>query len=207
MLPPSSASPRKNPEQVAGQKAGPCAGDAAGWDDEDPLPRKLTAEEAEAFRGQRSAPSPWRVVLVQVEAGVVIAGLLGLVFGLPALWSALYGAATAVVPGAPAAYFSTLPIKAIVRDLRAGGLPAGVSNTAGTFVCNHVFYALMHRLALQGGAVRGGFVHVPYLPEQAARHPGAPSMALDTQAQALRTLVRTALTVREDVRETAGQLH
>ena len=59
-----------------------------------------TAEEAEAFRGQRSAPSPWRVVLVQVEAGVVIAGLLGLVFGLPALWSALYGAATAVVPGA-----------------------------------------------------------------------------------------------------------
>lgn len=100
MLPPSSASPRKNPEQVAGQKAGPCAGDAAGWDDEDPLPRKLTAEEAEAFRGQRSAPSPWRVVLVQVEAGVVIAGLLGLVFGLPALWSALYGAATAVVPGA-----------------------------------------------------------------------------------------------------------
>lgn len=114
---------------------------------------------------------------------------------------------TAVVPGAPAAYFSTLPIKAIVRDLRAGGLPAGVSNTAGTFVCNHVFYALMHRLARQGGAVRGGFVHVPYLPEQAARHPGAPSMALDTQAQALRTLVRTALTVREDVRETAGQLH
>lgn len=114
---------------------------------------------------------------------------------------------TAVVCEAPAAYFSTLPIKAIVRDLRAQGFPAAVSNTAGTFVCNHVFYALMHRLAQQGGAARGGFVHVPYLPEQAARHPGAPSMALDTQVQSLQALIRTALTVREDVRETAGQLH
>lgn len=125
---------------------------------------------------------------------------------------------TAVVPGAPAAYFSTLPIKAIVRDLRAEGLPAAVSNTAGTFVCNHLFYALMHRLAQRAAGAatlpataapaRGGFIHVPYLPEQAARvGGGAPSMALDTQAQALRAVIRTALAVRQDVRETAGQLH
>ena len=115
----------------------------------------------------------------------------------------------AVVSGAPAAYFSTLPTKAIVRDLRAQGLPASVSNTAGTFVCNHIFYALMHRLAKRGdpSRTRGGFVHVPYLPEQAARHPGAPSMALPTQVQALRVLIATALTVKDDVRETAGQLH
>jgi len=115
----------------------------------------------------------------------------------------------AVVSGAPAAYFSTLPIKAIVRDLRAQGLPASVSNTAGTFVCNHIFYALMHRLAKRGdpSRTRGGFVHVPYLPEQAARNPGAPSMALATQVQALRVLIETALTVKDDVRETAGQLH
>ena len=73
---------------------------AANWDDEDPLPRRLSATEAEAFRDQRNAPSPWRVVLVQVEAGAVISLLVGLVFGLPALWSALYGAATAIVPGA-----------------------------------------------------------------------------------------------------------
>lgn len=114
---------------------------------------------------------------------------------------------TAVVAQAPAAYFATLPIKAIVRDLRAQGFPAAVSNTAGTFVCNHVFYGLMHRLAAHGGAVRGGFVHLPYLPEQAAQHAGAPSMALDTQVQALRALIRTALTVHEDVIETAGRLH
>lgn len=114
-----------------------------------------------------------------------------------------------VVSGGPAAYFSTLPLKAIVRDLRAQGLPASVSNTAGTFVCNHIFYALMHRLAKRGdpSRTRGGFVHVPYLPEQAARNPGAPSMALATQVQALRVLIETALTVKNDVRETAGQLH
>ncbi|RYF08322.1 MAG: pyroglutamyl-peptidase I [Comamonadaceae bacterium] len=116
---------------------------------------------------------------------------------------------TAVVHGGPAAYFSTLPIKAIVRDLRAQGLPASVSNTAGTFVCNHIFYALMHRLAKRGdpSRTRGGFVHLPWLPEQAARNPGAPSMALAAQVQALRVLIATALAVKDDVRENAGQLH
>jgi len=73
---------------------------AANWDDEDPLPQRLTAAEAAAFRNQRNAPSPWRVVLVQAEAGAVIALIAGLMFGLPALWSALYGAAVAVVPSA-----------------------------------------------------------------------------------------------------------
>lgn len=114
---------------------------------------------------------------------------------------------TPVVAQAPAAYFATLPIKAIVQELRAQGFPAAVSHSAGTFVCNHLFYGLMHRLAGQGAAVRGGFVHLPYLPEQAAQHVGAPSMALETQIQALRVLIRTALAVRDDVRETAGRLH
>lgn len=115
----------------------------------------------------------------------------------------------AVVAGGPAAYFSTLPIKAIVRDLRAAGLPGTVSNTAGTFVCNHIFYALMHRLAQAPAATqaRGGFIHLPCLPEQAARYPGAPSMVLETQAAALRVVIRTALGRVDDVRETAGQLH
>ncbi len=117
-----------------------------------------------------------------------------------------------VVFGAPAAYFSTLPIKAVVHDLLAAGIPASVSNTAGTFVCNHVFYGLMHRLAAQrdtgiDGRARGGFIHIPYLPAQAARFPGTPSMALQTMALALRIAVRTALTVREDVRESGGRLH
>ncbi|PIF75602.1 pyroglutamyl-peptidase I [Variovorax sp. 54] len=114
-----------------------------------------------------------------------------------------------VVKDGPAAYFSTLPIKAMVRDMRAAGLPAAVSNSAGTFVCNHIFYALMHRLATRPALAhtRGGFVHVPYLPEQASSKPGVASMALDAQVEAFRVAIRTALTVRHDVRETAGQLH
>ncbi len=111
-----------------------------------------------------------------------------------------------VVPGGPAAYFASLPIKAMVRDLRAAGVPASVSNTAGTFVCNHIFYGLMHLLAGKPG-VRGGFLHIPYLPAQAARFPGAPSMALATLIDALRITVATASTVHDDVRETGGHLH
>ena len=115
----------------------------------------------------------------------------------------------AVVQGGPAAYFSTLPVKAMVRDLRAAGWPASVSNTAGTFVCNHIFYALMHRLASRPAlaGTRGGFIHVPALPEQAAAQTGMPSMALAAQVDALRVALRTAFTVRHDVRETGGQLH
>ena len=97
---PSSAPQQDKPDAQSGTDAGWPAGNAANWDEEDPLPRRLTAKEAEAFRSQRNAPSPWRVVLVQVEAGAVISLLVGLMFGLPALWSALYGAATAIVPGA-----------------------------------------------------------------------------------------------------------
>ncbi|QQX84523.1 pyroglutamyl-peptidase I [Cupriavidus necator] len=115
---------------------------------------------------------------------------------------------TAIVAGGPVAYFATLPIKAMVRDMRAAGVPASVSQTAGTFVCNHVFYGLMHRLAQQqDGDVRGGFIHIPYLPEQAARHPGQPSLAQETLVKGLRAAVATALSTRADVREQGGQLH
>ncbi|SDP43779.1 pyroglutamyl-peptidase I Cysteine peptidase. MEROPS family C15 [Ralstonia sp. 25mfcol4.1] len=115
-----------------------------------------------------------------------------------------------IAPDGPAAYFSTLPIKAIVRDMRAAGVPAMVSQTAGTFVCNHVFYGLMHALAQRRAAAtvtRGGFIHIPYLPEQAARHPGAPSLALDTLIAGLRVAVATSLSTDADIREQGGQLH
>ena len=114
-----------------------------------------------------------------------------------------------VVKAGPAAHFATLPVKACVAEMRKAGLPAAVSNTAGTFVCNHIFYALMHRIATQPALAhtRGGFVHVPYLPEQAASKPGFASMALAAQVEAFRVAIRTALTVRDDVRETGGRLH
>ncbi len=114
---------------------------------------------------------------------------------------------TAVHADGPAAYFSTLPIKAMVRDMRAQGVPAAVSNTAGTFVCNHIFYALMHHLAKGARGVRGGFIHVPALPELAKLHPGMPSMALETQVRGLQVAIETAWAHQTDVCEVGGALH
>ena len=107
----------------------------------------------------------------------------------------------------PAAYFSTLPIKGMVKAMRDAGVPAEVSQTAGTFVCNHVFYGLMHRLATQAPNVRGGFIHIPYIPSQAARHPGQPSLALETVVDGLRSALQSAMSLQKDVKEGGGQLH
>ncbi len=112
-----------------------------------------------------------------------------------------------VVEGGPAAYFSTLPIKAIVRDLRAAGVPASVSSTAGTYNCNTIFYGLAHYIATEQPALRGGFVHVPYLPEMAARHPGQPSLALDTLIEGVKVMVATTLAVTADIKAGGGALH
>jgi pyroglutamyl-peptidase len=107
-----------------------------------------------------------------------------------------------VVAEGPAAYFSTLPIKAMVAALRAQEIPASVSQSAGTYVCNHLFYALQHRLA--SGGVRSGFMHLPLLPEQAARSPGQPSMPLQTMLAGVRIALATALTTRHDLRSSGG---
>jgi pyroglutamyl-peptidase len=97
-----------------------------------------------------------------------------------------------VVAGGPVGYWSTLPVKAMVAALKAQGIPASVSNSAGTFVCNHLFYGLMHLLAAEGGQRRGGFIHVPFLPEQAARLNGQPSMGLETLVRGLEIAVAAA---------------
>lgn len=82
-----------------------------------------------------------------------------------------------VIAGGPAAYLATLPVRAAVAALRAAELPAAVSMSAGAFVCNHVFYGLMHLAATRQQRFRGGLLHVPCLPQQATAN--APSMALD----------------------------
>ncbi|WP_396617129.1 pyroglutamyl-peptidase I [Lysobacter soli] len=111
-----------------------------------------------------------------------------------------------VAADGPAAYFTSLPIKAMLAALRNAGFPAEISQTAGTYVCNHVFYALMHALRGLPG-VRGGFVHIPYSPAQAALHAGAPSLPSTVVAQALRLSVGIALTVEHDVRMGGGATH
>ena len=97
------------------------------------------------------------------------------------------------------------PIRAAIlqEGLREAGFPASVSQTAGTFVCNHLFYGLQHRL--DGRGVRSGLMHIPYLPEQAARHPGAPSLPLPTLVAAMRVAVELAVTA-EEARIGGGQL-
>ena len=88
---------------------------------------------------------------------------------------------TPVIPGAPDGIFSTVPVAAMAEAITAEGLPGKISNTAGTFVCNDTLFRLLHRYA--GTPVRAGFVHVPWLPEQAKE--GAPSMALEEIIAAL----------------------
>ncbi len=96
-----------------------------------------------------------------------------------------------VVPGAPAAYFATLPIKAMVAAIQAADLPARVSNTAGTFVCNTLMYHLLHLASAACPTMLGGFIHVPYLPEQVKTKPaGTPSMALADITRALEAVIQ-----------------
>ena len=106
----------------------------------------------------------------------------------------------AVVAGGPAAYFTTLPIKAMLVALREAGIPAAVSQSAGTFVCNHVFYGLMHALRRRP-AVRAGFIHVPY---PAAQSSAGAGLTLPRITEALRIAIATALTTRHDPRIAAG---
>ncbi|MBT0728802.1 pyroglutamyl-peptidase I [Rosenbergiella nectarea] len=111
-----------------------------------------------------------------------------------------------VVENGPAAWFSTLPIKAIVNALQQEGIPASVSQTAGTYVCNHVMYGLLHALG-DKPEVKAGFIHIPYLPQQAAKHPGSASMAAETVKQGLEIAIRTALRVEFDEKITGGTTH
>lgn len=94
-----------------------------------------------------------------------------------------------VAPEGPAAYFATLPVKAMAAAIRDAGVEAAVSYTAGTFVCNHLMYALLHLLAERYPGVRAGFMHVPYAPEQVRDKPGTPSMPLEDMVRGLTAAV------------------
>jgi len=109
-----------------------------------------------------------------------------------------------VEPGGPAAYFSTLPIKAMHAALRDHGLAGEVSNTAGTFVCNHVFYGLMHLLATEPrlAHTRGGFMHLPWLPGQ-----GEPCLPLAALTEGIAIALLAAATHATDPKLGAGHTH
>lgn len=114
---------------------------------------------------------------------------------------------TEVIANGPVGYWSTLPIKAIVSALKLNGIPSSVSNTAGTFVCNHLFYSLMHELAHSKNQSRGGFVHIPFLPEQVIDRPHQPSMELGTIVTALRIVIEATIKHPVDIAQGGGTTH
>jgi pyroglutamyl-peptidase len=92
-----------------------------------------------------------------------------------------------IIESGPDAYFSTLPINEIVEAIKARGVPATVSLSAGAFLCNHVFYVAQNKFA--GTKVRSGFVHLPLMDSQAAEFPGLPTMPLNQMVIAVRAML------------------
>lgn len=93
-------------------------------------------------------------------------------------------------PGGPDGYLTDLPVKAMVEAIRAAGVPAEVSLSAGTFVCNHVLYAVRHFLEHHFPGARNGFIHIPWLPEQVLDKPGQPSMGLELSCRGVEAAIR-----------------
>ena len=103
------------------------------------------------------------------------------------------------------AYFSSLPIKRMAKKIREAGIPASISNTAGTFVCNHIMYGLLYLIDKKYPNIRGGFIHVPYLPKQVVSKGNIPSMSLDTIKEGLRLAIGAAIEHDEDIKTIEGR--
>jgi len=104
----------------------------------------------------------------------------------------------------PAAYFATVPVKAMAAAIRAAGIPAEVSNSAGTYVCNHLMYGVLHFLASGGGQARAGFIHVPYAEAQAAGKRDTASMAVATMARGVEAALVAAIAHAVDIKVSEG---
>jgi len=83
------------------------------------------------------------------------------------------------------AYFSNLPIKNMVDAIKKAGIPAKISNTAGTYVCNHVMYGVLYKIHKENLDMKAGFIHVPYMPQQVINKPESPSMSLENIVKAI----------------------
>lgn len=107
----------------------------------------------------------------------------------------------------PDAYFVNLPIKAMVANIQKQNIPASVSNTAGTFVCNHVTYGVRHIIETKYPGKRSGFIHIPYLPEQVVDKKNMPSMNLETIVKGLTAAIEAIVVTTEDIKVTGGATH
>ncbi|MGL5381640.1 pyroglutamyl-peptidase I [Clostridium sp.] len=104
------------------------------------------------------------------------------------------------------AYFTNLPIKAMVKEMNENGIPGSVSNTAGTFVCNHVMYGIMYMIDKKYPNIKGGFIHVPYIPEQVVSKPNMPSMSIADISRGLALCIKAAVENKEDVKAVGGTI-
>ena len=106
------------------------------------------------------------------------------------------------------AYFSTLPIKAMVDYMKKENIPASVSNSAGTFVCNHIMYQTLYLTNKEFEGVKAGFVHIPFLPEQVTNRPSTPSMSLDNIVKGLTAAIKAIVDFdgKEDLESIGGKI-
>lgn len=111
-----------------------------------------------------------------------------------------------IVEDGPDAYFVTLPIKAMVEHIQKKGVPASVSNTAGTFICNHVTYGVRHLAETKYPEMRTGFIHIPFLPQQVLDKKGMPSMELDVIVKGLVAAIEAVIQTDEDIKVTGGAI-
>ncbi len=103
------------------------------------------------------------------------------------------------------AYFATLPIKAMVEEARKAGVPSSVSNTAGTYVCNHIMYSLLYYINKNKLNIRGGFIHVPYISQQVIGKKNVPYMELTTATKGLEACIRAIKNNAVDIKVTGGK--
>ena len=115
-----------------------------------------------------------------------------------------------IVNGGPSAYFVTVPIKAIVEKIKANKIPASISNTAGTFICNHVCYGVAHLAAARtavGKPMKSGFIHIPFLPEQVIGKPAlTPSMSLGTIVSGITHALEAIVEHDSDIKVSGGKI-
>ena len=109
--------------------------------------------------------------------------------------------------GAPA-YFATVPVKAMVQNIRDHKIPCHLSYTAGTYVCNCVMYNVLYMTATRYPDIRAGFIHVPYAAEQVVDKPnGTPFMSLEQIAESLTYAIEAIVNNPEDIKTAAGEIH
>jgi len=116
---------------------------------------------------------------------------------------------TKIFEDGEAAYFANIPVKAMVRAMRENKIPASVSNTAGTFVCNHLMYGLLYKInkVEEFNAIKGGFIHVPFATEQVVDKFNTPALSLTQIAQGLTACIRACIAHETDIKDVGGKTH